>query len=75
MKVLQREQMPDGTNIVREEWSENYSFEAYGSMIAAYPRNRYGETFRLSVCNSNISYISPLGCCPSFNLQVYYTTL
>ena len=46
MKVLQRAQMPDGTKIVREEWSENYSFEAYGSMIAAFPRNRHGETFR-----------------------------
>ena len=46
MKVLQREHMPDGTKIVREEWSEDYSCEAYGSTIAAYPRNRHGETFR-----------------------------
>lgn len=46
MKVLQRAQMPDGTKIVREEWSEDYSCEAYGSMIAAFPRNRHGETFR-----------------------------
>lgn len=46
MKVLQRGQMPDGTEIQIEEWSENYSFYAYGSMVAAYPKNRYGEKVR-----------------------------
>lgn len=46
MKVLQRGQMPDGTDIQIEEWSENYSFYAYGSMVAAYPKNRYGEKVR-----------------------------
>ena len=46
MKVLQRGQMPDGTEIQIEEWSENYSFYAYGSMVAAYPKNRYGEKIR-----------------------------
>ena len=46
MKVLQRGQMPDGTEIQIEEWSENYSFYAYGSMVAAYPQNRYGEKVR-----------------------------
>ena len=46
MKVLQRGQMPDGTEIQIEEWSENYSFYTYGSMLAAYPKNRYGEKVR-----------------------------
>lgn len=48
MKVLQRGQMPDGTSVQIEEWSENYSIYAYGSMVAAYPRNRFDEKFRAS---------------------------
>ena len=48
MKVLQRGQMPDGTDIQIEEWSEDYSCYAYGSMVAAYPRNRRDEKFRAS---------------------------
>ena len=48
MKVLQRGQMPDGTEAQIEEWSENYSFYAYGSLVAAYPKNRYGEKVRAS---------------------------
>lgn len=46
MKVLQRGQMPDGTEVQIEEWSEDYLFYAYGSLVAAYPKNRYGEKVR-----------------------------
>lgn len=46
MKVLQRGQMPDGTEVQIEEWSENYLCYAYGSLVAAYPKNRYGEKVR-----------------------------
>ncbi len=48
MKVLQRGQMPDGTEVQIEEWSEDYLFYAYGSSVAAYPKNRYGEEIRAS---------------------------
>lgn len=48
MKILQRGQMPDGTEIQIEDWSENYSFYAYGSFLVAYPKNRYGEKVRAS---------------------------
>ena len=48
MKVLQRVQMPDGTEVQIEEWSENYLFYAYGSLVAAYPKIRYGEKVRAS---------------------------
>lgn len=41
-------QMPDGTEVQIEEWSETYSFYAYGSLVAAYPKNRYGEKVRAS---------------------------
>ncbi len=46
MKVLQRGQMPDETDIQIEEWSEDYPFYPYGGIIAAYPKNRYGEKIR-----------------------------
>lgn len=46
MKVLQRGQMPDGTEIQIEEWNEKYSFIPYGGAVAAYPKNRYGEKVR-----------------------------
>lgn len=46
MKVLQSGQMPDGTEIQIEDWSDKYSFYAYGSFVAAYPKNRYGEEVR-----------------------------
>lgn len=48
MKILQRGQMPDGTEIQIEDWSENYLVYPYGSVlfVAAYPKNRYGEEFR-----------------------------
>lgn len=48
MKVLKRDVMPDGTNIQIEDWHESYSCFASGGTIAAYPKNRYGETFRAS---------------------------
>lgn len=48
MKVLQRGQMPDGTEVQIEEWSENYLFYVYGGLVAAYPKNRYGEKVRAS---------------------------
>lgn len=48
MKVLQMGQMPDGTEIQIEEWSETYLFYVYGSLVAAYPKNRYGEKVRAS---------------------------
>ena len=48
MKVLKRGIMPDGTEIQIEDWNETYSFLSYGSTIGAYPKNRYGETFRTS---------------------------
>ena len=37
MKILQKGQMPDGTDVQREEWQENYDFMAYGATVAAYP--------------------------------------
>lgn len=47
MKLLQSGQMPDGTEIQIEDWSENYSFFTYGSFLAAYPKNRYGKESRV----------------------------
>ncbi len=38
MKVLERGQTPDGTRLVRVDWSEDYpSSYAYGECINAYP--------------------------------------
>jgi len=59
MKILEKGQMPDGTDIQREEWKENYDFMAYGATVAAYPISKesinmplapkIGERFRLAM--------------------------
>lgn len=59
MKILCRGKMPDGTDIVREEWNEDYDFMSYGSTVAAFPIAKEssddpfgvkrGEEFRLEI--------------------------
>ena len=59
MKILQKATMKNGTTLQREEWSENYSFMAYGATVAAYPISKesinrpfepkIGEKFRLAM--------------------------
>lgn len=48
MKVLKRSIMQDGTEIQIEDWSKVYPCFCYGDTIAAYPKNRYGEKFRVT---------------------------
>ena len=38
MKILRKATTPDGIEIQLEDWSEDYSCFAYGSLIAAYPK-------------------------------------
>jgi len=40
MKVLERGNMPNGTDIQIEEWNENYDFFSYGSTIGSYPKSK-----------------------------------
>lgn len=46
MKILVKAAIPDGTAIQIEDWSEDYSCFAFGSTIAAYPKDKYGKRFR-----------------------------
>ncbi len=38
MKILRKAKTPEGFDIQLEDWSEDYSCFAYGSLIAVYPR-------------------------------------
>lgn len=55
-KILEKAQMPDGTKIQIEDWTEIYPGIYELPMIAAYPRSkrdamwwRRGDTFRLAL--------------------------
>lgn len=73
MKVIERALMPDGTEILLEDWSENNTPEypnLYGYAIAAYPfaaRSspsgwiKSGERFRLEISHNPYSgYVGEL---------------
>lgn len=57
MKIMQKGRMSDGTLVQIEDWSEDYSFMAFSSTIAAYPISKMthkgqfapkaGEKFRV----------------------------
>lgn len=54
MKVIRRGKMKDGTDIQIEDWSDEYCFLGYGMHLVAYPKNRFGERFRIEkVCADN----------------------
>lgn len=46
MEIVKKSAMQDGTKIQIEDWSGNYSFLNCKRTIVAYPRDRYGATFR-----------------------------
>lgn len=58
MKVLVTGNIPNGTNIQIEDWSENYHFHNYADTIASYPISKMthagayapkaGETYRFA---------------------------
>ena len=59
MKDIKRGEMPDGTHIQIEDWSEDYSFHNYGDTLVAYPRTRYGDRIRAEItCESYEQSIS-----------------